>query len=92
MSIQEEYRASYEGAIGADRMALGLSSIPDKLRGDMEQVEKLQEAIRRMKKAIDHYEMAIQCQCLCSTGGDTCPLCSHVITARSLNPHNTVPV
>ena len=42
-----EYRAAYEGDIGADRMALGLSINPDPLRGDLETVRRLQRSHAR---------------------------------------------
>lgn len=37
---QSDYRAAAEGRIGADRMAMGLSIIPDKNRGDMDEVAR----------------------------------------------------
>ena len=47
----EDYKAASEGRLGADRMALGLSIIPDKNRGDMDEVLRLRTAI---KEAIDN--------------------------------------
>jgi hypothetical protein len=43
----ENYKAAAEGRLGADRMALGLSIIPDKNRGDMDEVLRLRSAIQR---------------------------------------------
>lgn len=37
----DDYRAAYEGRVGADRMALRLPIIPDDLRGDMDEVKRL---------------------------------------------------
>lgn len=41
MSYEKEISAAMDGRLGADRMALGLSIIPDKCRGDMDIVKKL---------------------------------------------------
>ena len=38
-----DYKAAYEAGILADRMALGLPAIADKLRGDMDEVKKLRD-------------------------------------------------
>lgn len=38
----ELQKEAAEARIGADRMAIGLSCIPDPLRGDMAEVERLQ--------------------------------------------------
>ena len=45
---RDEYRAAYEGRVGADRMALGLGIIPDKLRGDMDEVKRLRDALQKI--------------------------------------------
>ncbi len=45
MNEQEDYRAAYEGNIGADRMRLGLAIIPDRLRGDMDEVIRLRRCL-----------------------------------------------
>ena len=45
----DEYRAAYEGRTGADRMALKLAIIPDKLRGDMDEVARLREALKKIR-------------------------------------------
>ena len=34
----DDYKAAYEGGVGADRMALKLPIIPDKVYGDMAEV------------------------------------------------------
>jgi hypothetical protein len=47
----ENYKAAAEGRLGADRMAFGLSIIPDKNRGDMDEVLRLRSAIQ---EAIDY--------------------------------------
>ena len=39
-------REAAEARIGADRMAMGLSCIPDPLRGDMAEVAQLREQLR----------------------------------------------
>jgi hypothetical protein len=41
-----EYKAAAEGQLVADRMRLGLSIIPDKYRGDMDEVIRLRNAIQ----------------------------------------------
>lgn len=46
----EEYRGAYEGRIGSDRMTLKLAIIPDKDRGDMDEVARLRAALERITK------------------------------------------
>ena len=46
---KEEYRAAYEGRTGADRMALYLSIVPDEIRGDMDEVSRLREALEAIR-------------------------------------------
>ncbi len=48
MNIESEYGAAYKGRVGADRMALRLAIIPDKLRGDMDEVKRLRDALKRI--------------------------------------------
>ena len=52
MNEQEDYKASYEAGIGADRMALGLSCIPHTVRGDMLEVMRLRSALEQIKKVL----------------------------------------
>ena len=47
----DDYKAAAEGRLGANRMSLGLSIIPDKNRGDMDEVVRLRNAIQ---EAIDY--------------------------------------
>ncbi len=60
---QTEYVATYEGRIGADRMAAGLPSIPDKLAGDLEEINRhraentrLQAGLKAVKDLISFEE------------------------------------
>lgn len=41
----EMVKEAAEARIGADRMAMGLSCIPDELRGDMAEIERLNAAL-----------------------------------------------
>ena len=41
MKERDEYKEAAEARIGADRMAVGLSCIPDSVRGDMEEITRL---------------------------------------------------
>ena len=50
MSTKEDYLAAYEACIGADRMSLGLSIIPDTILGDMEQVIILKKRIMELEE------------------------------------------
>jgi hypothetical protein len=43
-----DYREAREANIGADRMALGLSIIPDGDRGDMDVVKRMREALMQI--------------------------------------------
>ena len=45
----DTYRAAYEGRIGADRMEAGLSCIPNKIHGDLDEVLKLRIALESIK-------------------------------------------
>jgi hypothetical protein len=47
----EEYASAVDGRRGSDRMTLNLPIIPDKDRGDMDEVRRLRTAIQG---AIDH--------------------------------------
>lgn len=47
---RDEYFAAYEGRIGADRMRLGLSIIPNKLYGDMDEVKRLRDILEKISK------------------------------------------
>src|SRR4030095_15628775 len=49
----ELYREAHEARIGADRMAMGLSCIPDPVRGDMVEVERLTAEKLELAKHID---------------------------------------
>ena len=68
---KDEYRAAYEGRVGADRMALKLAIIPDVLRGDMDEVARLREALRKIQD-IDYRGNRHE---------------SHFIAARALMPN-----
>ena len=46
---KEEYQAAHEGRIGSDRMQLRLAIIPDKLRGDMDEVKRLRAALAKIR-------------------------------------------
>lgn len=46
----DEYQAAYEGRTGADRMALKLAIIPDKLRGDMDEVARLRGVLKQFSE------------------------------------------
>jgi len=50
MPTKDDYIASYEACIGADRMSLGLSIIPDTILGDMEQVTILKKRILELEE------------------------------------------
>ena len=45
----DEYKAAADGRTGADRMALRLGIIPDKNRGDMDEVKRLRDALKRIR-------------------------------------------
>ena len=49
----ELQREAAEARVGADRMAMGLSCIPDPLRGDMVEIERLKEVTLRLQVEID---------------------------------------
>lgn len=49
--LQKEAR---EARIGADRMALGLPCIPDRTRGDMDEIERLQTENWQLKGALGY--------------------------------------
>jgi hypothetical protein len=53
--IEDDYKAAYEGGIGADRMAVGLSIIPDKLRGDLEVVTALRAQLAEAQRERDQW-------------------------------------
>lgn len=55
-----EYRAAYEGRIGADRMRLHLSIIPHPVKGDMYEVEKLRAALLKADSRIAELEGEIE--------------------------------
>ena len=40
-----DYRAAYEGRVGADRMQAKLRTIPDPIHGDLEDVVRLRKAL-----------------------------------------------
>lgn len=44
----DDYQAAYQGRVGSDRMVLKLAIIPDKLRGDMDEVARLRHALKRI--------------------------------------------
>ena len=46
---KDEYRAAYEGRVWADRMALNLPIIPDELKGDMDEVSNLRDALKKIR-------------------------------------------
>ena len=43
---EEDYSAAYVGGVGSDRMAAGLPCIPDELRGDLHEVNRLRAALQ----------------------------------------------
>lgn len=45
--IEEAYSA-YDACAGADRMAAGLSRLPDSVRGDLDEVLRLRAELQRM--------------------------------------------
>ncbi len=55
MSHEKEIRDAVIARIGADRMAMGLGCIPDKISGDLEIVDKLQTENKRLKKALERF-------------------------------------
>ena len=48
---KEEYDMVLDGTVCADRMALGLPAITDRLRGDMEEVSKLKGDLAAMSNS-----------------------------------------
>ena len=61
---KDEYSGAHEGRVGADRMALNLPIIPDELKGDMDEVSKLCEALKKEKlaarEACETYRKSLQ--------------------------------
>jgi len=47
---EEEIRDAAIGRIGADRMEVGLGSIPNKIAGDLEKVKQLQTENKELKE------------------------------------------
>ena len=51
-----EYSDAAIARVGADRMALGLSCIPNKIYGDVARVRELEDRIERAEKQADMWE------------------------------------
>lgn len=45
MHEESDYKAAYEGRVGADRMGAKLGIIPDPIHGDLDEVVRLREAL-----------------------------------------------
>ena len=51
--VVRETAAAAQGRLGADRMALGLASVPDKDRGDMDVIASLRSRLTIAEKALE---------------------------------------
>jgi len=56
----EMVKEAADARIGADRMAMGLSCIPDPLRGDMAEIERLTAALNLEQRRLRVSEEALR--------------------------------
>jgi hypothetical protein len=53
----ELQREAIEAGAGADRMAMGLPCIPDPVRGDMAEIERLRNMVEDACRVFEHYDL-----------------------------------
>jgi len=56
----EGYQEAADAIAGSDRMAIGLSCLPNKIRGDLDEVKRLNDLLEEKNKTIIRFKELIE--------------------------------